>query len=81
MQDYPSGNIIDDNDAIAAVIACVADSTNEIGRAARQWLNEHDRCIYCGTKLATYRGREYHSEVDAYESYCEKYCPNCDLGG
>lgn len=81
MQDYLFENISGDDESIAAEIACIADSTDEMGRAARKWLNEHDRCIYCGAKLAIYRGREYHSEVDAYEPFCEKYCPNCDLGG
>lgn len=81
MEDYPVENISGDDDAIAAEIACIADSTNAMGRAARRWLNENDRCIYCGTRLAIHHGKEYHSEVGAYEPYCEKYCPNCDSGG
>lgn len=81
MQDYPFRNISGDDDAIAVEIARIADGTDEMGRAARKWLNEHDRCIYCGSKLQVARGKEYHPEVDAYEPYCEKYCPICELGG
>lgn len=66
---------------IAETLEVILNETQELRDACRKWLVEHDRCIYCGSKLQVVRGREYHPEVDAYEPYCEKYCPICDLGG
>lgn len=71
----------DNKDEIAKILAAISNDPQELTRACRKWLVDHDRCIYCGSKLQVIRGREYHSEVDAYEPYCEKYCPICDLGG
>lgn len=68
-------------EGIANTLVDIVGESNELVSACRKWLVDHDRCIYCGSKLQVIRGREYHSEVDAYESYCEKYCPICDLGG
>jgi len=88
MQDYPN-NIISaverelcyQEDDIAETLSYMANEYGILDRACRRWLDEHDRCERCGAKLEVQRGREYHSEVDAYEPYCEKYCPICDLGG
>ena len=88
MEDYPESVISaiyeqrDDNkDEIAKTLEAILNEKQELRDACREWLVEHDRCIYCGSKLQAVRGREYHPEVDAYEPYCEKYCPICDLGG
>ena len=88
MEDYPESVIsaiyeqcADNEDEIAKTIEAILNETQELRDACRKWLVEHDRCIYCGSKLQVVRGKEYHPEVDAYEPYCEKYCPICDLGG
>ena len=88
MEDYPESVIsaiyeqsADNKDEIAKTLEAILNETQELRDACRKWLVEHDRCIYCGSKLQVVRGREYHPEVDAYEPYCEKYCPICDLGG
>jgi len=88
MQDYPESIINEvereccyQEDDVAESLEAILNETRELTDACREWLVAHDRCIYCGSKLYTMRGREYHSEVDAYEPYCEKYCPICDLGG
>lgn len=88
MEDYPE-SIINagerehyyQEEKIAETLEVILNETQELRDACREWLVVHDRCIYCGSKLQVVRGREYHSEVDAYEPYCEKYCPTCDLGG
>lgn len=88
MKDYPE-NVISavvndrdgDVDEVALVLADISTKHYELMCACRKWLDEHDRCDRCGQKLEVHRGKEYHPEVDAYEPYCEKYCPNCDLGG
>ena len=88
MEDYPESVISAvereccyQEEEIAETLEVILNETQELRDACREWLVVHDRCIYCGSKLQVVRGREYHSEVDAYESYCEKYCPICDLGG
>jgi uncharacterized protein with PIN domain len=88
MEDYPESVISaiyeqcsDNKDEIAETLKVILNETQELRDACREWLIAHDRCIYCGSKLQVVRGKEYHSEVDAYEPYCEKYCPICDLGG
>ena len=88
MEDYSESVIsaiyeqcADNEDEIAKTLEAILNETQELRDACRKWLVEHDRCVYCGSKLQVVRGREYHSEVDAYEPYCEKYCPICDLGG
>ena len=88
MEDYPESVISAvereccyQEEEIAETLEAILNETQELRDACRKWLVEHDRCIYCGSKLQVVRGREYHPEVDAYEPYCEKYCPNCDLGG
>lgn len=68
-------------ESIADTLVDIVGESRELVGACRAWLVDHDRCIYCSSKLQVIRGREYHSEVDAYEPYCEKYCPICDLGG
>ena len=88
MEDYPESVISAvereccyQEDEIAETLEAILNETQELRDACRKWLVEHDRCIYCGSKLQVVRGKEYHPEVDAYEPYCEKYCPICDLGG
>ena len=66
---------------VVETLEAILNETQELRDACRKWLVAHDRCIYCGSKLQVIRGKEYHPEVDAYEPYCEKYCPICDLGG
>lgn len=68
-------------ESIADTLADIVGESRELVGACKKWLVDHDRCIYCGSKLQVIRGREYHSEVDAYEPHCEKYCPICDSGG
>lgn len=88
MGDYPE-NIIDavlndcDGcvDETALALADIATRPYELTRSCRKWLSNHGYCEKCGNELAVMHSREYHSEVDAYEPYCEKYCPICDLGG
>ena len=88
MEDYPESVISAvereccyQEEEVAETLEVILNETQELRDACRKWLAEHDRCIYCGSKLQVVRGREYHPEVDAYEPYCEKYCPICDLGG
>ena len=88
MEDYPESVISAvergccyQEEEIAETLEVILNETQELRDACREWLVEHDRCIYCGSKLQVVRGKEYHPEVDAYEPYCEKYCPICDLGG
>ena len=88
MEDYPESVISAverecyyQEEEIAETLEVILNETQELRDACRKWLVEHDRCIYCGSKLQVVRGKEYHPEVDAYEPYCEKYCPICDLGG
>lgn len=88
MEDYPESVISAverehcyQEEEIAETLEVILNETQELRDACRKWLVEHDRCIYCGGKLQVVRGKEYHPEVDAYEPYCEKYCPICDLGG
>lgn len=88
MENYPESviNAVErehcyQEDDIAETLKVIPDETQELRDACREWLVAHDRCIYCGSKLQVARGKEYHSEVDAYEPFCEKYCPICDLGG
>lgn len=88
MEDYPESVISAvereccyQEEEIAETLEVILNETQELRDACREWLVTHDRCIYCGSKLQVVRGREYHPEVDAYEPYCEKYCPICDLGG
>ena len=50
-----------------------------------RYLGENDEvyqmgyCPDCGTKLISVSYREYHSEVDAYETIYDITCPNCDF--
>ena len=88
MEDYPENaiNAVErecgyQEEDVANTLGAILNETQELRDACREWLVAHDRCIYCGSKLQVVRGQEYHSEVDAYEPYCEKYCPICDLGG
>ena len=88
MEDYPESviNAVErehyyQEEEIAETLEAILNETQELSDACRKWLVEHDRCIYCGSKLQVVCGKEYHPEVDAYEPYCEKYCPICDLGG
>lgn len=88
MEDYPKSVISAverecccQEEEIAETLEVILNETQELRDACREWLIAHDRCVYCGSKLYVMRGREYHSEVDAYEPYCEKHCPICDLGG
>lgn len=88
MEDYPESAISAieqeccyQEEEIAETLEVILNETQELMDACRKWLVEHDRCIYCGSKLQVVRGKEYHPEVDSYEPYCEKYCPICDLGG
>lgn len=48
--------------------------------AANQKLSDIGRCTECGTMLQTQTYKEYHSEVDSYETLHEIYCPKCDRG-
>ena len=48
--------------------------------AATIQLAEMNRCANCGTMLQTQTYKEYHSEVDSYETLHEIYCPKCDRG-
>jgi hypothetical protein len=88
MEDYPESviNAVErehyyQEEEIAETLEAILNEMQELRDACRKWLVEHDRCIYCGSKLQVVRGKEYHPEVDAYEPYCEKYCQICDLGG
>lgn len=36
-------------------------------------------CPNCGTELIAISYREYHPEVDAYETLYETVCPECDF--
>lgn len=88
MEDYPESVISAverehcyQEEDIAEALEVILNETQELRDACRKWLVAHDRCIYCGSKLQVVRGKEYHPEVDAYEPYCEKHCPICDLGG
>lgn len=88
MEDYPESviNAVEhecgyQEEDVVNTFVVILNETQELVDACREWLVAHDRCIYCGSKLQVVRGREYHPEVDAYEPYCEKYCPICDLGG
>ena len=47
-----------------------------------QWLEDHDRCCVCGTKLEVECYREPHPEigVGVYETLYSSYCPHCDRG-
>lgn len=42
-----------------------------------RWFDEHGLCPKCGTKIKYQQVKEYHSEVDAYETLYEPYCPHC----
>ena len=88
MEDYPEvvinavvNDCDGDVDEVAPILANISTKPYELVRSCRKWLDKHNHCERCGGELAMMRGREYHSEVDAYEPYCEKYCPICDLGG
>lgn len=45
-----------------------------------RWFDEHGLCPKCGTKIKYQQVKEYHSEVDAYETLYEPYCPHCNRG-
>ena len=44
-------------------------------------LDSMGRCMRCGQPLEVMYYKEYHSEVNAYETLSDIYCPNCDIIG
>ena len=41
-------------------------------------LTDLNYCVTCGNKLQSYHYKEYHEEVDAYETMFSLLCPLCD---
>lgn len=42
-------------------------------------LDDACRCRKCGQVMELHHGKEWHDEVQGYESYVEAYCPHCDI--
>ena len=42
-------------------------------------LDDACRCRKCGQVMLLHHGKEWHDEVQDYESYVEAYCPHCDI--
>jgi len=76
-EDYPSVEL----DCILYLKNLVYDPS--LSQPIYSWLEEHNRCEYCGEKLGFYTYKEPHSELDdcPMEELNESYCPNCDEGG
>lgn len=66
-----------DEDMIADCMLCLLYGTNRVD--AWQWLVNHDRCEYCGSKLKQRAYKEPHTEIGngVYETLYEWYCPKC----
>ncbi len=73
----------DDPALEAACLVFLANMTpNEQARLA--WdagkaLDDACRCRKCGQVMSMHHGKEWHDEVQDYESYVEAYCPHCDI--
>lgn len=51
-----------------------------LSNAAYRALQNMGRCPNCGNIMKSIPYKEYHSEVDAYETLYDIYCPYCDIG-
>ena len=46
--------------------------------ACAKMLGDLGYCLECGSELQSYHYKEYHEEVDAYETMFATLCPCCD---
>lgn len=68
-----------DEDAIAGIYAFLENNLpNRLTMPLSSWFDEHYRCCGCGAKLIIKPRKEYHDEVDSYETLYDIYCPHCD---
>lgn len=69
----------DDEDMIAECMLYLV-CANWKGRSPFwDWLESHNRCIHCGSKLKQQAYKEPHPELDGewYETLYKLYCPVC----
>lgn len=68
-----------DEDMIADCILWLSNAKYKGMNPFWRWLDEHNRCERCGSKLKQRKHKEPHSELDGkwYETLYEWYCPEC----
>lgn len=67
------------SDCLMYLNSCVL--VNDDIKKIKDTLYNHERCNFCGTKLAIYHYKEPHDIGDGhtyYEVLTDEYCPNCD---
>lgn len=69
----------DDEDTMVDCLVYLKDEidNSHIRCLIEEILVNMDRCFGCGAKLEFVRLEEWHSEVNASETFLESYCPNC----